>query len=132
MHFNNNSLFVGFEDLFDRVKMAESVNTSYPPYNLVKLNEDKYEINVAVAGFSKNEVSITLERRNLTVKGTKNTSDEGKTFLHKGVATRNFIRTFSLADSLKVTKAEIFDGILVISLVREVPEDQKPKDIKVH
>jgi molecular chaperone IbpA len=102
---------------------------AFPPYNVVKINEDKLVMEFAVAGFSRNDISITTEKNVLTVKADKGTDE--KTYVHKGIAARKFTRAFTLPEYFEVTDAYFEDGILYIDLVRNIPEEKKPKTIKI-
>ena len=104
-------------------------DAKYPPYNLKKLNDDEYEIQLALAGYQKTELSVLVEDGKLVVKGEQDSADVE--YLHKGIAERNFTRTWSLADTVKVTGSELKDGILTIKLVNEIPEEKKPQEIKI-
>lgn len=106
---------------------------NYPPYNIDKLGEDKYRITMAVAGFTMDDLNIVLQGGALAVTGsTKDREpDEGIQSLHRGIAARAFQRTFRLADYIQVTSAEMKDGLLTINLVREVPEEKKPRTITI-
>ena len=103
---------------------------SYPPYNVVKVNEDHLVMEFAIAGFSKNDLDITTEKNVLTIKSIKDDSDE-KEYLHKGIAARKFVRSFTLPEYFEVDNASVDNGILYIDLVRNVPEEKKPKSIKI-
>ena len=126
---------VGFDrlnDLFESLASSEELSGSYPPYNIEKHGEDRYGITMAVAGFTEKDLNITSHRDSLTVTGRIDTrTDDNVEFLHRGIAARPFERTFRLADYMKVTGAEIKDGLLRIALVREVPEEQKPRTIQI-
>ena len=138
---------IGFDQLFtelDRI-FANSVNTGYPPYNIVKLDEDNFHIELAVAGFSMNELSITLDNNQLIIEGDPTfkefpdeehvewkQAEDPKHFLHKGIANRNFIRTFQIAEHVEVKDASLELGILKITLERNVPEELQPKKIAIN
>ena len=124
---------VGFDqmaDLMDRV-FAQDVSTqSYPPYNIEKTADDAYRISLAVAGFTEADLTVDVKENTLLIVGKK--TDEGqKTYLHRGIATRAFERRFHLADHVHVTGAAAENGMLHISLVREVPEALKPRRIEI-
>ena len=122
---------VGFDEMFKRLdKIHSQPQGNYPPYNIVKLNEDQFVIEIAAAGFSKKEFSIDLKDLSLRVKAEKGETVE-KEFVHQGIAARSFERTFALAEHVKVKEATYSDGILAIKLVREIPEAEKPIQIKV-
>ena len=122
---------------FDRLaSMMESANTSsnnngYPPYNIELLSENHYRISMAVAGFAEGDLDITSHENTLTVKGNKETNDEQRNYLYQGIAERSFERRFQLADHIKVTGADMENGLLHIDLVRDVPEAAKPKTIAI-
>lgn len=106
-------------------------SNSYPPYNVVKIDEDKIVMEFAVAGFKKNEISITTEKNVLTLKAEKPEANE-KYYLHKGIAARKFNRSFALPEYFEVDSAGFADGILYIDLIRNIPEDKKPKTININ
>ena len=124
---------VGFDRLFDMLDHATRVEpmTNWPPYNIEKAGEDQYRITMAIAGFSLDEVEVTQQANSLVVSGQKKASDEEKHFLHRGIATRSFKQTFNLADHVKVTSANLDNGLLMIELKREVPEALKPRRIEI-
>ena len=123
--------FIGFDNLtrFSNI-YREAAHQSYPPYNLVKIDDDNYQLSLAIAGFNKNEVSVSVENGSLIVKGEKKEESE-KQVLHKGIATRKFTRTFALGEYMEVDRAEMADGILDIFVERNIPEEKKPKTIKI-
>lgn len=128
--------FDRFNDLFETLLNDSSDKhfEAYPPYNIEKRSEDEYRITLAVAGFTEDELDITVENDQLTVRGaqTKREEDEGKTYLHRGIATRSFERSFRLADHIRVENAELNDGMLQVDLMREVPEEKKPRMIPIN
>jgi len=124
---------VGFDqvaDLMDRVLTNDTSTATYPPYNIEKTDDDTYRISVAVAGFSDADLSVEVKENALIV-SAKKAEDEGKKYLHRGIATRAFERRFHLADHVVVTGASHVDGMLHIDLVREVPEALKPRRIEI-
>jgi len=125
---------IGFDRLFDMLETSarQSAVDNYPPFNLERLAEDRYRITIAVAGFTRDEIEITAQQNLLQVRGKKaeQAADNGA-FLHLGIANRSFERRFELADFVRVDSANLSDGLLVIDLVREVPEAMKPKKIAV-
>ena len=127
------SRLIGFDRIFDAVTRLHTVeggqSNSFPPYNIKKLDSENYEIQIALAGFSKSELDITVEDGNLVVKGEQEKSEDD--FLHKGIAERNFTRTWALADEVRVTGSKLKDGVLTISLVHEIPEEKKPTSIEI-
>ena len=123
---------VGFDDLFremDKLNLNSS-NTAYPPYNIVSVDENKFQIEVAVAGFAEKDLDITLENGVLTIAGNKE-EEEAREFVHKGIAMRNFTRTFRLATHIEVEGADLKNGLLVVTLKRHIPEELKPKKIAI-
>ena len=124
--------FIGFNRELDRLSniYREATHQSYPPYNLVKIDEDTYQLSLAIAGFSKDEVSVSVDNGSLIVKGEK-TEESSKEVLYKGIATRKFTRTFALGEYMEVDRAEMADGILNIFVERNIPEEKKPKAIKI-
>lgn len=128
---------VGFDhlsSLLDSAFKLDERGPSYPPYNIAKVSEDEYEITMAVAGFRQNELAITAQQNMLTVTGKTEEKEEksGKSYLHRGIATRSFERKFSLADHVKVVDAQLSDGLLTLKLVREIPEESKPRSIAIN
>ena len=126
--------FDEFDRLFDTVFSANNKGASYPPYNIVKHDKNIYQITMAIAGFDQDQISISQEGNLLTVRGDMgNDKEENKTeFLYRGIANRNFERKFELADTVKVIKADLKNGLLSIDLEREIPEHQKPRKILIN
>lgn len=123
---------IGFDRLFDLLETSarSAQSDNYPPFNLERIADDRYRITLAVAGFSRDEIEITAQQNLLLVTGRKD--DKANTnFLHVGIANRSFERRFELADFVFVEDARLQDGLLVIDLVREVPEAMKPKTIAI-
>ena len=129
---------VGFDhlaSLLDSVTSSERNQPAYPPYNIELLEQDKYRITMAVAGYDQNEISITSENNTLTVaasKADKGNDEKRRTYLHQGIAERNFKRQFKLADHVKVVAASLNNGLLHIQLEREIPEAMKPRSIPIN
>jgi molecular chaperone IbpA len=124
---------VGFDRLFNMLDQAARVEpmTNWPPYNIERSGDDQYRITLAVAGFSPDEIELTQHERTLLVTGNKRSEPEGTQILHRGIATRAFRQTFSLADHVEVKAASLENGLLVIELAREVPEELKPRRIEI-
>ena len=121
---------IGFDRYFeDLERMSNISQTNYPPYNVVKEDDEHFSVELAVAGFSKKDVSITKEKNVLVIEGK--VEDESKDFVHKGLASRAFKRSFTLADDVEISGASLKDGILVVSLERVIPEEDKPVSIKI-
>lgn len=122
---------------FDRVMnladalMREDAGNGYPPYNIEKLGEDSYRITMAVAGFGESDLNITQHDNTLTVAGKQAEREEEVKYLHRGIASRAFERRFELADYIKVKGARLSNGLLHVELVREVPEEKKPRVIAI-
>jgi molecular chaperone IbpA len=125
--------FDRFNDLFESlVQGTEERFDTYPPYNIEKAGEDEYRIVMAVAGFTLDDLSITAEGESLMVRGQIDEKpQDGVTCLHRGIAARSFQRSFRLADHIKVVGAEMRDGLLTISLNREIPEEKKARMIQI-
>jgi molecular chaperone IbpA len=125
---------VGFDqiaDMMDRVLTNDAPQNSYPPYNIEKTDDNAYRISIAVAGFSEPDLNVELWENSLIVTAKKADENEGKKYLHRGIATRAFERRFHLADHVRVTGASHADGMLHIDLTREVPEALKPRRIQI-
>lgn len=125
--------FIGFDRLFDELeKNLNSQPSTYPPYNLVKVNDDNFRIELAVAGFKDEDIDITLDNGTLTIKSVaESKAEEDVKYIHRGIAKRKFYREFTLADYVEVDSAEIQNGVLVVSLVKNIPEEKKPKKIQI-
>ena len=125
---------VGFERmqrLLDASLRMESSAPSYPPYNIEQMGEDTYRISLAVAGFSEQDLDVTVEENTLVVTGRLAEDAEDKEFLHRGIAGRAFERRFELADHIKVIGGSLINGLLNIDLEREIPEEKKPRKIAI-
>ncbi|MFD1788707.1 Hsp20 family protein [Sphingomonas floccifaciens] len=125
---------IGFDRLFDMLEQGtrSAPAENYPPFNLERVAEDRYRITLAVAGFRPDELDITAQQNLLVVAGKKSEAqDNAAQMLHLGIANRSFERRFELADFIRVVDADLKDGLLVISLVREVPEAMKPKKVAI-
>jgi molecular chaperone IbpA len=132
-----NRALIGFDTMFDAMerRYANSVSNNYPPHNILRTGENLYEIQVAVTGFEKSEIAVTVEANVLTVRGEGEESirheDPEVVYLHRGLATRDFVREFPLAEHIEVVGAEIRNGMLIVKLVRNIPESAKPKIIDI-
>lgn len=123
---------IGFDQLFDNFENRyQNSTTNYPPHNVVKIGENQYEIQLAVAGFSKQEVTVEIDQDQLVIKGNKHEDDASIQYLYRGLAFRNFVRSFTLADHVEVRDAEHKDGVLTIKLERVIPESLKPRQILI-
>jgi molecular chaperone IbpA len=129
-----NRALIGFDRIFDDMerRYANQVPTNYPPYNIARVGENLYDITIAVTGFEKDEITVQVEAEKLNVRGERKTTEETEPeYLHRGLALRDFERSFTLAEHMKVKKAEIKNGILLIQIEREVPEEMKPRVIDI-
>ena len=124
--------FIGFNRELDRLSTVHNLATrqAYPPYDILKLDEDTYRLSLAVAGFSKTDIDVSVDNGTLIIKGEIAEVTDVEV-VHKGIAARKFTRTFALGEYMEVSSAELKDGMLTVNIVRVVPEDKKPKVIKV-
>jgi len=126
---NLSRALVGFDTIFNQ--HLHPTNSNYPPHNIVKYSDSEYAIEVAVAGFSKDEITVEIDQDQLVVRGTQKAVDESKEYLHRGLASRDFEQSYTLAEYMEVKGAEVKDGMLVIEINRIVPEALKPRLIEV-
>jgi molecular chaperone IbpA len=129
-----NRALIGFDTMFDQMerRFSNSVSNNYPPHNILKTGENQYEIQLAVTGFDKSEIAVTVEDNILFVKGESVTAEyPQEQYLHRGLATRDFVKEFPLAEHIEVVGAETKNGMLTVKLVRNVPESAKPKVIDI-
>ena len=137
VRFDTNALnraLVGFDSLFDNFeqRFANQIKDNYPPYNILKHNEDSYELEIAVTGFDPEEVTVEIDQNQLVVKGQRGREDDVETqYLHKGLAARDFTRVWTLAEHMEVGEGKIKNGVLTITLTRVVPEALKPRQLKI-
>jgi len=124
---------IGFDHLADLVdsSLRQATDDHYPPYNIERSGEDVYRITLALAGFAPEDIAVTAEQNTLAVEGKKAGRDE-REYLYQGIAARPFRRVFSLADYVQVRQASFKDGLLLIDLVREIPEAMKPRRIAIN
>ncbi len=128
---------VGFDRVFDQLERVRgdlegrTQLTKYPPYNIVKTSDDEFQIELALAGFSKEDLDVEVKENVLSVKGSKTEEDGKRSFVHKGIGGRSFERHFTLADHVEVVGGDLVDGILVVELKRVIPESELPKKIKL-
>lgn len=125
---------IGFDrmaGLLDNLSRTEPTQVAYPPYNIELTGEDQYRITMAVAGFAEHELNIEVKENNLTISGKKGSDDKSRTFLHQGIAARNFERRFQLADYVRVEHARLDNGLLHVELIRKIPEAMKPRTIAI-
>ncbi|MGH1349825.1 MAG: Hsp20 family protein [Methyloligellaceae bacterium] len=138
-HFDLSPLYrstVGFDRMFSLIDSLAGPNenqSGFPPYDIVQQDENAYRISIALAGFSNDELNIQVEENTLTIRGEKlsDVENESTRTLHRGIAARNFQRTFQLADHVEVKNAALENGLLHIDLIREIPEAMKPRNIEI-
>ena len=129
---------VGFDSIFEEfdrmLESTERYNSNYPPYNIRKLNDNNYKIEVALAGYSKDDIKLELKDSTLTVRNKtkeKLINEDGNGVIHKGISTRQFERSFTISEDIKVKGAELKNGLLVINLERIIPDEKKPRLIDI-
>lgn len=129
----NDPFFIGFNRELDRLSNIhrEAARQSYPPYDVVQVDDDSYMISLAVAGFSKEDISVSVDNGTLVIEGEREIEDAPKSVLHKGIATRKFTRTFGLGEYMEVSSASLENGLLNVYVERNIPEEKKPKTIKI-
>ena len=124
---------VGFDSIFDRFfDMDTTRDSGYPPYNIRKINEAQYVIEIALAGFSKDDIEVEVTEGNLAVRSKKEEETNGdESFVHKGIAKRSFLRSWTLSDDIIVKGADLKDGMLIINLEKVIPDEKKPRLIQI-
>lgn len=125
----NDPFFIGFDKMFDRLSGTTSQQSGFPPYNVRKIDEDTFVVELALAGYSKESLDITEHDGTLTIKGER--PEDAEEYLHKGIAGRKFTRAFALSEYMYVSSADLADGMLYVVVKREVPEHKKPKTITI-
>jgi molecular chaperone IbpA len=126
----NDPFFLGFNDQFVRWESNKKTTSSFPPYNVKKVDEDNYIVELAVAGYDREDLDITVDKDTLIIKSDRE-NDEDSDFLHKGIAGRNFTQTFTLGEYMLVKSASLENGLLTIKIEKEIPEEHKPRQIKI-
>jgi molecular chaperone IbpA len=129
-----NRALLGFDEIFNNFenRFANQINNNYPPYNIVKHDENSYELEIAVTGFTKDEVTVEIDQNQLVVKGVRDKNEDTTAeFLHRGLAFRDFTRSWTLAEHMEVDNGSIKNGVLTISIKRVVPESLKPRVLKI-
>ena len=124
---------LGFENFIrdvEKILDSEVKQSTFPPHNIIKADDNKYVVELAVAGFAKDEIDIQVQEGNLTIKGEKNDKDESN-YLHRGIGTRSFTKVITIADTIEVRGAEIKDGILRVGLENIIPEHKKPRKVEI-
>ena len=126
---------IGYDNIFDHFndmfETSTSLQTNYPPYDIVKHSDTHYDIQVALAGYSKDDIEVEVKENTLSIKSVKKEEDDKVEVLHRGISKRYFERSFTIAEDVKVNGAELKDGLLIVSLERVIPEHKKPRLIKI-
>lgn len=125
----NDPFFIGFDKMLDRLTHTTHQQSGFPPYNVRKIDEDTFVVELALAGYNKESIDITEHDGSLTIKGER--PEDTEEYLYKGIAGRKFTRTFALSEYMNVSSADLVDGMLYIVVKREIPEEKKPKTIKI-
>ena len=126
---------IGYDNIFDHFNdmfESSSVQTNYPPYDIIKHSDTKYDVQLALAGYSKEDMSIEVKENILSIKSAKKKEADKVQVIHKGISKRYFERHFTIADDVKINRAELKNGLLTISLERIIPEQKKPRTIKIN
>lgn len=131
MNYNLAASLIGYNEFFDELSKLEKNHSGYPPHNIIKLSDDRYQVQIAVAGFSMNELTVMVENGLLSVMGQKSSTDKSPDYVHHGISTKRFTRSFRLHEHVVVETAELSDGLLTITLAVEIPESMKPKAIPI-
>lgn len=127
----HDAAFIGFDDLFRKIRELEKPQTGFPPYDIIKKSEEEFVIKLAVAGYSKKQISVTLDSGKLNITGSHNVSGLNVQYIYKGIAERDFKRTFTLADTVEVNNVALQDGMLYVYLKNIIPETKKPKSFNI-
>jgi len=126
----NDPFFLGFGDQFVRWETNKKTTSSFPPYNVKKVDEDNYIVELAVAGYDREDIDVTVDKDTLIIKSERE-NDEKSEYIHKGIAGRNFTQTFTLGEYMIVKSASLDNGLLTVKIERELPESAKPRQIKI-
>jgi molecular chaperone IbpA len=126
----NDPFFLGFNDQFVRWETNKKTTSAFPPYNVKKVDEDNYVVELAVAGYDREDIDVTVDKDTLIIKSERENDDESE-YLHKGIAGRNFTQTFTLGEYMVVKSASLDNGLLSVKIERDVPEEAKPRQIKI-
>lgn len=128
----NDPYFIGFDSLFNKLNRSmPTKSNNYPPYNVIKTGEDSFTVELAVAGFTEEEIDIEVADGVLTIKGEVETTEDDTTYIHRGIAKRAFERKFTLADTIVVDGAELKQGLLAVNLLNVIPDEKKPRKIPI-
>ena len=126
----NDPFFLGFNDQFVRWESNKKTTSSFPPYNVKKVDEDNYVVELAVAGYDREDIDVTVDKDTLIIKSERENDDKAD-YLHKGIAGRNFTQTFTLGEYMIVKSASLENGLLSVKIEREIPDEAKPRTIKI-
>ena len=127
-----NRALIGFDRIFNDFENRHvNSTTNYPPYNVLKHDEDHFEIEIAVAGFDREDITVEVDQNQLVIKGKRLSEDDSSKYVHRGLATRDFERVFTLVDHMEVGEAELTNGILSVKITRVIPEALKPRLITI-
>jgi molecular chaperone IbpA len=126
----NEPFFLGFGDQFHRWTTNKTTTSSFPPYNVKKIDEDNYVVEIAIAGYDREDIDVTVAKDTLVIKSERENNDKAD-YLHKGIAGRNFTQTFTLGEYMVVKSASLQNGLLTVKIEREVPDEAKPRQIKI-
>jgi molecular chaperone IbpA len=126
----NDPFFLGFGDQFHRWTTNKTTSSSFPPYNVKQIDEDNYVVELAVAGYDRDEINVTVDKDTLVIKSERENDDKAD-YLHKGIAGRNFTQTFTLGEYMIVKSASLENGLLSVKIEREIPDEAKPRQIKI-
>ena len=126
----NDPFFLGFNDQFVRWESNKKTTSQFPPYNVKKVDEDNYVVELAVAGYEREDIDVTVDKDTLIIKSERENDDKAD-YLHKGIAGRNFTQTFTLGEYMTVKSASLENGLLSVKIERELPESAKPRQIKI-
>jgi molecular chaperone IbpA len=129
--FLNDPFLIGFDRMIERMRDTAPNQQAYPPYNIVKVDDDQYELQLAIAGFTYDDLDIQIKEGVLTIEGKQETTDD-KHYIHRGISGRSFSRIFTLADTVVVNGADLIDGILTVKLENVIPEAKKPRKIEIN
>ena len=125
------NMTVGFDNIFDQLStLSQYEIPNYPPYNIKKMDKENYQLEMALAGFSKNDIDVEVKENTLTI-SAKSSDKEDESFVHRGIAQRAFKRQWTLMEHLEVSDAKFVDGILIVDMKHNLPEEKKPKTIKI-
>ena len=127
----NDPFLIGFDRMIERMRDTAPNQQAYPPYNIVKVDDDQYELQLAIAGFTYDDLDIQIKEGVLTIEGKQEATDE-KHYIHRGISGRSFSRVFTLADTVVVNGADLIDGILTVKLENVIPEAKKPRKIEIN